>query len=390
MSELNVKISESRADLVFEHPFFGAVVLRLNLEANEQISTMDVDGKTIRYNPKFAETLTTKELTGVFVHEGLHVIMLHHTRCNGRDPYWWNVACDYAINDIILRNGFDLPKERLHDDKYHDMLAEDIYEKLKEEYGDKDGNFPQPQGGWGMDSDGDSPAPNNGSGGQTPVPLDEIRQPATESERKMAEQEAKELGNTAITAGKEAGNMPAGMERMLGEAQESKIPWEDQLRDLLDKMIRGDQVWHRPNKRLLDTVYLPHFEEEPAGDIVLAIDTSGSIGQKELNIFASELHAIIRENHIEQLDVLWIDTEVASHQVFKAYEELDLQPAGGGGTAFEPAFEWVEEQQMSPNALIYFTDGYGSFPNEQPNYPVIWGMISDVEPPWGTRLELEF
>lgn len=363
MSELSAKITDSRAELVFNHPFFGAVVLRLNLKVDNSIPTMCVDGKTIYYSEAFAEKLTTEELTAVFVHEAMHVIFLHHTRRGGRDPKLWNVAGDYAINLIIHRNGFTLPQNALLDTKYDNMTAEEIYAKIYEEL--PEGDWPQPD-------------------------MDDLIEAGSEEERQMVEQEAKELANTAITSAKEAGKLPKGMERQLGTAHEAKIPWQERLRDLLTNMVQGDQVWHKPNKRLLDTVYLPHFEEKPAGDIVLAIDTSGSISHDELNQFATEVHLIVQENHIENLDILWVDAEVSGHQSFKAHEDLNLNPQGGGGTAFKPAFDWVELNGKEPNAFIYFTDGYGSFNFDEPDFPVIWAMTEDIKAPWGDNIELDF
>lgn len=363
MSELQAKITDSRAELVFNHPFFGAIVLRLNLKEENSIPTLAVDGKTIFYNRAYADSLTTAELTGVFVHEAMHVIFLHHTRRGGRDPRLWNVAADYVINAIIIKNGFTLPEGGLYDAKYEGMLAEEVYGILFDELDQED--WPKPD-------------------------MNDLLEAATEEERQMIEQEAKELANTAITSAKEAGKLPNGMERALGGAHESKIPWQEKLRDLLNNVVHGDEVWHRPNKRLLDIVYLPHFEDIPAGDIVLAIDTSGSVCEDELNQFASEVHLIVQENHIENLDILWIDSKVAGVQSFKPHDDLDLKPAGGGGTAFKPAFDWVELNGKEPSALIYFTDGYGSFDFDEPDYPVIWAMTEHIKAPWGDNIELEF
>ena len=372
--DLQSKITRARADLVFEAPFFGAIALRLKMAETTDQDTFAVDGYTIFYNPEYADGLTVPETAGVIAHEVLHVAMLHHTRRGNRNRKLWNVACDLAINPIVLKTPkLKLPEGCLLDPKYEGMTAEAIYEDLvKEGTGDYNDT-----GGYLTDTGG------------LQLPFDEILDPP-EDMKETAEQDAKSLANTGLAAAKQAGKMPGGIEGIIDSAHEEQVDWQDRLRDLLTNKARGDLTWNRPNRRFVDTQYLPYYKEEPAGNLVLAIDSSGSVDEKELEIYGSELNSIMRDNNIENLTVLWVDTKVQNVQEFTKDDDIVLKCRGRGGTRFEPAFEWVEENGVNPHAFIYFTDGYANFPIEEAPYPTIWCITSKIQAPWGDTIELKF
>ena len=381
-------LTRARSELIFTQPFFGAIALRLGMKEDNSQPTMAVDGYTIFYNVEFVATLTYKELAGVIAHEVLHVAMLHHTRMENRIPKIWNYAADYAINPIILKNGMELPTDRLDDRKYHGLAAEKIYEDLVEDPKMKEAMKREQDA---CDAIGEAigqaldELANGGKG------FDEIRTPPPEKED-MAEYDAKALTNTGIAAAKQAGKMPGNMEDIIDAAHAVQVDWKDRLRELLTHKARGDQVWHRPNKRLLDEMYLPHFEEVPTGNLVLAIDTSGSVREKELQTYASEIQSIMIDNCIEKLTVLYVDTIVQKVDVFETHDDFVMKLKGRGGTRFEPAFEWVEQQgDTVPDAFLYFTDGEATFPQNPPNYPVIWCITNDdLQAPWGDTINLKF
>ena len=380
-------LTRARSNLVFDHPFFGAIALRLKMVETLDMPTMGVDGYNIFYNPFFVATMKAEETNGVLAHEVLHVAMLHHTRLGNRNRQIWNMACDYAINPIVFKNNMVLPKDCLYEDKYKNMTAEDVYEDLLKD--------PEIQKALAAGEElkeaiekALGEAAENGQKG-----FDEILAPP-EDKAEEAEQDAKSLTNTGLAAAKQAGKLPGGLEELIDAAHENQVNWKERLRDLLTTTVRGDQVWHRPNMRMLDQVYLPHYEQEPAGNLVLAIDTSGSVSQHELSIYGGEIKAIMLDNHIEKLTVLYVDTKVQKVEVFEVDDDFELRVKGRGGTEFEPAFDWVEEQgDDRPNALLYFTDGEANFPADPPNYPVIWCITSrfkEIEAPWGDTIQLKF
>jgi predicted metal-dependent peptidase len=122
-----VRIQKARTALLLDHPFFGSLLFRLGARVSNLIQTMATDGVSLFYNPAFVETLNAAELAGVLAHEVMHPALQHHTRRGDRDPERWNMACDYAINPLLLDAGLTLPKYVLIDHRFRGMSAERIY-----------------------------------------------------------------------------------------------------------------------------------------------------------------------------------------------------------------------------------------------------------------------
>ncbi len=379
-------ITKGRANLVFDHPFFGAICLRLEMEENATLNppTAAVDGYKIYYHPEFIANHSEDVVTGILAHEALHVAMLHHTRMGGRIPKLWNYACDYAINPIIRKNGLKLPNNHLYESKFDGKGAEKIYEELLK---DPDIQDAIKRGEELMQAIGDA----MGKGHDPQQPIDTLMPPPA-GQAENAEADAKALANTGLAAAKQAGKIPGGLEELINAAHEPQVNWKERLRELLQPRALGDQVWHKPYKRLLDTIYLPHFEDKPSGKLIWAVDTSGSVSNKELEVYASELQAIMLDNHIETATLLYIDTDVRKVVEFTHDDELKFEIYGRGGTRFEPGFKWVEENLHGdvPDAFLYFTDGEASFPHDPPPYPVIWCITGKIQAPWGDTIELRF
>jgi len=157
-----------------------------------------------------------------------------------------------------------------------------------------------------------------------------------------------------------------------------KVPWHQTLRQYAIDQVKTDYNWTRPLKKMIDEgVYLPSEQpEDGISKAVVVMDTSGSIiSYPELvKQFGGEISAMLEEGLIEEMCLLNVDSKVQGVQLLTK-EDTPLGKIGiegGGGTEFEPAFDWVEENNVYPSLLIYLTDMYGSFPKTPPNYPVIW------------------
>jgi predicted metal-dependent peptidase len=135
-----VRIQKARTALLLDHPFFGSLLFRLGARALSSIATMATDGVSLYFNPEFVETLSSAELMGTLAHETMHPALQHHTRRGGREPKRWNMACDYAINPLLIDAGLTLPKNLLLDDRFRGMSAERIYNLLEAEEGDENQN----------------------------------------------------------------------------------------------------------------------------------------------------------------------------------------------------------------------------------------------------------
>ncbi|MCK4694951.1 MAG: hypothetical protein KAT74_04270, partial [Candidatus Cloacimonetes bacterium] len=189
---------------------------------------------------------------------------------------------------------------------------------------------------------------------------------------------------------KAQGKLPAGLERMIQEALQPKLPWREILARFITENARNDYTWKQPNKRYLYAdMYLPSLNTPTLGSIVIIVDTSGSISQKELDIFASELHSILSTYPGTEIKVIYVDAKVAGVGTLNIYD-FKLQAKGGGGTDFKPGFEYIEKEGLMPACVIYFTDGYcDSFP-DSPDYPVLWILTGKAgfTPPFGEVIHM--
>lgn len=370
------KFTKARANLVLSHPFFAALALRMKPIPDPTIETACTDGHVLRYNPEFVDNLTLPKCVGLLAHEVMHPAMLHHTRMGLREPRKWNVACDYAINQILLDAGLDLPDGGMVNPAYKDMAAEQIYELLPDNFGGGPGSDPGGNGGV-------QPPPGKGNGGKSPPSQSELA--AAEADWKIA------LAQAAHMA-KQQGNLPAGLERLIQATLEPQMPWRQLLHQFFNDPQPADVTWRRPNRRFIyNGLYLPSRDVTNTGDIVVVIDTSGSISEKEINEFGSEICGIHDQLKPKATHVIYCDAAVNHVDEFGPHDVLDFKAVGGGGTSFKPPFKWLEEHDITPKALVYLTDGYGDFPDEdRVPFPVLW-LINNrqVTPPFGTHLVLD-
>lgn len=186
---------------------------------------------------------------------------------------------------------------------------------------------------------------------------------------------------SGMAAAKAMGKLPAGLERVLGELLEPKVDWTEQIRALFARKVGGGQFdWRRPDRRLITReIYAPGRTGFGAGCVVVGVDTSGSVGPRELDMFMAEMKGILDDVQPEKLVIMWCDAAV--HRVDECDDTDDLialrakGAPGGGGTSFIPVFEQIAKDGYAPEALVYLTDGLGTFPAVAPGYPVIWGNI---------------
>lgn len=356
------KMTKSKVQMILDHPFFASLVLNMEFIEDNGIPTACTDGRVIKYNSKFINSLTKEEIMGVLVHEVMHVAYLHHLRRGSRESRKFNVAADYAINQLILDAGVKLPSGALIERKYANMSAEDIYAILP------DDNDSKPS--LGEVSDG-------------------VGNESTDSEKAEEEQRVKMMISSAAHSAMASGKLPAGLQRFVEEIINSKVSWREVLARFITDKNSSDFSWAKPNRRY-NRVILPSLDSQDSmNTIALIIDTSGSISQKLLNDFAAEMDSI-KQMVSKEVVVLYVDTEVAAVQTFEFDDELKLNPKGGGGTSFIPGFTYLENNAIDCSCVIYFTDGYCSrFPSE-PQWPVLWTVYNNksFNPPFGETVYL--
>jgi predicted metal-dependent peptidase len=185
-----------------------------------------------------------------------------------------------------------------------------------------------------------------------------------------------------------AGSLPGGTGRAIKETREAVLDWRAELQAFVTNCIESDQSWARPNRRFVSRgVYLPGMVKENVGTIAVGVDVSGSVDQAMLDAFAAELNGIMRDARPERMVVLYVDHVLQATAEFTPDDEVVLKMTGGGGTCFQPAFDWIEENDVDPLAFVYLTDLYGPAPVE-PAYPVLWvtPIFSHAQEPFGTRV----
>lgn len=367
-------VTKAVSAIVLDDPFYGYLLLRMEMLPAD-IPTACTNGKQIKYNPWFVANLTMPQLKGLLKHEVMHVAFMHHLRRGTRDADKWNVAADYVINDILIKANEVLPEGGLVDPQYADKSTEHVYDLLPDQSND------QPQGGSGQwNIGGVEDHPEGGPG-------------ASEDVQRQLEEDIKTEVLQAANAAKLMGKTPAGIERLIEKIRESKMPWRKILARFFRSVSKTDYTWLKPNRRFLaHDIYLPSLHSECMGPVVIGIDTSGSVSANELNRFFGCINGILKQTKPESVHVVYCDAAVGNVQVFKSSDypisANKFKPSGGGGTAFEPVFNYVTANKLKPTVLLYLTDMYGDFSFKPPKYPVLWCATSNIKAPFGKTLEI--
>jgi predicted metal-dependent peptidase len=400
-SSTEARIQKARTRLLLDHPFFGSLLFRLKGRETSSIPTMATDGVSLFYNPAFVETLSSPELAGVLAHEVMHPALQHHTRRADRSATRWNMACDYAINPLLVDAGLILPKDVLLEDRFRGMNAERIYNLLMEEEPKN-----QQQSETGGDSE-EKPESRKDQGETKEESVDETNaletpggigqildapMPADDEGKTEAEQarDWQIAVEQAETLAKLAGKAPAGLGRVLEGAAEAAVNWRELLRRLWSETTPADYSWMRPNRRhIWQGLYLPGIMREGVGEVAIAVDCSGSISARQLALFEAEIRSIIEGQRPERVYVLYFDAAVQKVETYEAGQRIDLNPVGGGGTEFGPSFEWLDARGIRPQSMVFLTDLYGSFPPAAPSYPVLWASTGGRNAPFGQVIPMQ-
>ncbi len=398
MADIDTKLSAARTRLILDKPFLGALVLRLTMTSADPrwCPTTATDARGFFYNASYIEALSLEQTQFVLAHEALHCALSHFARRRHREKQRWDLACDFAVNPLLIQDGLSPPPNALYLEAYEGMTAEEIY-PLIEENTDR-----QPQDRHIYDADNQQTPDRGGLGGQKRSDCDirdaELDQdaagapqppPLEPDERDRLETQWQQRLAGAAQQAMRAGKLSGLMARMVDHLLQPQLPWRMLLARYMTMQGREDFNYARPARREGDAI-LPSLRSTQV-DVVVGVDTSGSISQVEMDQFLSEVDAI-KGQMKARITLLPCDVQLASGApwTFEAWEQLRL-PAniqGGGGTSFIPVFDWVEARIMPPDLLVYFTDAQGAFPEQEPAYPVLWVIKGKTHVPWGQRIQL--
>lgn len=389
------KLVTARIGLLLKHGFFGNMASRLKLvNADEWLTTAATDGRNFYYCSKFINSLSSKELEFLFGHEVLHSIYDHMGRRDFRDPQLFNIAADFCVNaDLIkYRVGEKITKVPiLFDIKYADWSAEQVYDDLyeKAEKIDISELLKQVLDEHldGKDGEGDGNEGNGNNGKGRPHLTEEEKQQIKEEIRSAVLQSAQATG---------ASNLPGGIKRMVQSLTEPKMNWRELIRQHIESMFKSDFSWLRPSRRSwhMDAI-LPGMIPGTKVDLMVFIDTSGSIGSKQLKDFLGEIGGIMSQFEEYKVHVACFDTAVHNPQIFTSENMEDIsayEPGGGGGTDFDAMYNWMKANDVQPARMVVFTDmcPFGSWGDEMYT-DVIWISHGggNIEAPFGITVKYE-
>lgn len=420
MSNLDFyELKEAKTILLLKAPFFATLMYNMMklvmADENGEVEvdgikggmpTLGTDGRHIFINKEYFLKLSTMERVFALGHEISHAMFLHMKRGKefeekGFDgnkfiPFLYNIAGDYVINDMLKKGGCGTYKEGwLWDDKYDNtMNVDDVYRDLYNQLTPQ-----QKQAAMeASNGTGDNGEEGDGSGGGVPKELAEkygVPQDShMYSSNTRTKLEWKQAVQASYQAAKAQGKLPGALERLVNDLTTPEVSWKEQLRTSLVNTAGADErSWKRPNRRkmVMDNEYWPGNTGYAAGTVVVTVDTSGSISNKELTSFLSEMAGILNDCTPEYLWALGVDARVHDSQLIEEIpdlEEFGRTLKGGGGTDMTVTFRWVDEQNMVPDACVILTDGYTPF-GDDPGYPVIWVITSSKTAPFGKNIHLK-
>jgi predicted metal-dependent peptidase len=402
--------------------FFSRLLFELKFKEVSNIPTVATDGVSLIYNPEFVLKCNMAENIGILCHEVLHCALQHHARRGSRDTLIWNIACDFVVNKICVESGLKLPEgacfagdfdfpEGLTEEKYYDLLVNGHWQGdgNNSEQDNPEQNSSEQDDSGENNSDGDNSDQNNSSGKNNP--LDNLKsknfgQIADTGTLSDSGSDSKPVNNSesaakwktileqaAKTASKEPGNIPAELQRIVDDIISRQIKWQVVLRKFVRDTVdsKEDYDWSRPNKKYLaQGLYFPTLHSEGLGEIVIAIDTSGSIDKKTLSIMFSECSNLFRQmgEELEKVHILYCDCQIHDVMVWRPGENFTVNSRfgkfkGGGGTSHIPIWEWVSKNVKNPLCVICLTDGYTEY-GKKPKFPVLWVLTKkEKKPPFG-------
>jgi len=358
------RIITARVGLLLRHPFFGNMATRLKIEAaDDWLMTAAVDGRKLYFNTQFFHAMDNKEVEFVIAHEILHMVYDHLGRRDSRNPLLYNIAADYIVNNLLVDDRIGKkPKivDCYQDFKYRNWSSEDVYDDLFKQAQKNGEEFLKQLGEMldehlDLEGDGDEDGKDgdgkegNGRPRYSKAELDQIKDEIKEA-----------MIQAASAAG--AGNVPAGVARLIKEMTESKMNWRELLRQQIQSTIKSDYTWSRPSRKGWHSgAILPGMNFQDTIDICVALDMSGSIGNEQASDFLGEIKGIMDEYKDYKIKVWCFDTKVYNEQDFSADggENLaDYEIKGGGGTDFMANWKYMKNHDIQPKKFIMFTDGY--------------------------------
>ncbi len=427
LAQLETKLAAARTRLILEKPFLGALVMHLPLKAADAkwCETTATDARNFYFNPHYIARLTLEQTQFVLAHEAMHCALSHFARRGHRQKHRWNVACDYAVNMILDEERMQGPENALMSAAYRGLTAEEIYPLLHEDppeqtqdthlfdHDDPDSGHDQDQreshhdqGGQKQRSDGAGQGgegePEGESGGEGRSTVDgggadsaaqvdagQDAQPSPPVDTDKLDEQWKSRLAAAAQAARQAGKLSNSLLRLVDDLLAPQLPWRALLARYMMNAARDDYSFERTSRREGEAL-MPRLHSQSV-NVVVALDTSGSITADELSEFLGEIDALkaqVRAHVTLHACDDKLDARGPWHFAMWQSMALPAEVSGGGGTDFRPIFAWIDQARLNPDLLVYFTDAEGRFPDHDPPYPVVWLVKGKAKVPFGIRVQL--
>jgi len=375
ITDLQRKVSKAKSLLILDHPFFGMAVSKRPIIYTERVDTAAMAATGQMYlNPVWCNTLTVRQLMFLLAHEALHYMLSHSLRMGTRLPTAWNISCDKVINDTLLDAGVGDPiLDGIFMDGAREFSAEQLYDPA--------------------DEDGDGPGRlTKGIGNDVCPPVGDDGLPLDDTDIREIETQVKLDTIQAAKAAENVGKLPGSIKRLVDELVNVSTPWHEILERYFVGKIRSDITWKRLKKRFVSQgIHLPSHSSVPtAGTLAIIIDASGSVTNKEFDEYNSHVNRILHTCNPSLLHVIYCDTSVRNHEEYTVDDlPITIKTQAGGGTAFKPAFDYIADEDLDPDVVVYLTDGHASTNFPQPSYDVVWLTTGSTDLAWGTVIEFK-
>lgn len=372
------RIDKQVVNIIIGHPFFAALLLRMEILEDNSQPTFCTNGKVLLYNSEFTATLQDDVIRGVLAHEVMHPALGHIWRRGNRKPLLSNIAADHVVNLFLneynaefAKPQFPLPEGAVADPRFKGMHMEEIYAVLLSEMSE---DTEEEGATFGMFTESGSGDEEEGEGGdEDPKSANTNTEVNWVIAAAEAQQAAKMMGRSSACIG-----------RLVDSVTKPKIAWNALLQRFLRDQASEDYNWMKPDRRYLSQgFYLPDIDSDRVGTVVFAIDTSGSVDAQMLSQFLAEAEEALHTVRPTKMVIIQCDSEVQQVDEFYPGDQVKVELRGGGGTRFAPIFEEIKAKDIDPLCVVVLTDLYGSFPDTAPEVPTLWVSYGADKAPFG-------
>ncbi len=362
MNHIEERIEQIKAKLILDQPYFGSIASSLKSKQNDDIPTFSTTPENFEYNDEYIEFISDDQLSFLLTNSAMHQALGYTNRKEGRLDWLWKMSQDYCINSLLVNNGLDIPDGLNYDSSFDGHSAESIYTILENE------------------TDEDK---------HTPQKVDQIKYEKMPQTNDYDTDPIEDIHEQMISKARLHGDLPLGIEMLIPNINSNFITWEDELYTVIENSVKFDYRLIPPNKRYISQgVALPSLSGEKV-KLVIAIDSSGSIDPINLSKFLNEVDSIMNTFENYEIDLLIADAKVHEHHILYPGDSIEYNIKGGGGTNFATTFEYIEDNIDNITLMIYFTDGAGTYPDEEPGYDTLWVLTNNQNiPPFGRTILL--